>query len=228
MAGFIVIVVAICLVGAVAYLSHLQTVRRRKMLTDWAGGHGLRFDPGRDYSINEQYAGFSCLQQGDDRYAYNIISGRNGARGVRAFDFHYRTHSTDSKGRRQTHHHYFSAVILDTELPLKPLFLRAEGFFDKVTEFFGFDDIDFESAEFSRCFYVKSPDRRWAFDVIHQETMEFLLASPRFAVEMANDSLVAWRSSCFGVADFEAALCLLDGIVDRLPESVLRELKEAH
>ena len=43
-------------------------------------------------------------------------------------------------------------------------------------EFFGHDDIDFESAEFSRNFYVKSSDRKWAFDILHARAMEFLLA----------------------------------------------------
>ena len=60
-------------------------------------------------------------------------------------------------------------------------------------EFFGFDDIDFESDEFSREFCVKAADRRWAFDVIHQATMEFLLAAPRFTIELAGPRVMAYR-----------------------------------
>ena len=40
-------------------------------------------------------------------------------------------------------------------------------------------EIEFESTEFSKEFHVKSPDRRWAFDVLSQATMEFLLALPQ-------------------------------------------------
>jgi len=108
-----------------------------------------------------------------------------------AFDYHYETHSTDSKGHRRTNHHHFSAVILASALPLKPLFIRAEGFFDKLTEFVGFDDIDFESAEFSRKFYVKAKDRRWAYDVIHARTMEFLLSMPRFTIQFDRNNVIA-------------------------------------
>ena len=54
---------------------------------------------------------------------------------------------TTTKNGRQTHHHYFSAIIVESPLPLKPLYLRPESFFDKMAQFMGFDDINFESAE---------------------------------------------------------------------------------
>ncbi len=123
---------------------------------------------------------------------------------ILGFDYHYQTYSY-SKNGRQTHHHYFSAAILQSPVPLKPLFIRPEGFLDRVAEFLGFDDIDFESLEFSRRFYVKSPDRRWAYDVIHQRTMEFLLASPPFTVQFDRASVIVYRDRIFSPAEFEAA-----------------------
>jgi hypothetical protein len=220
----IVILVILIVVGIVIYNHHLAEQRRRA-LAKWAAARQLRFSPDSDYSLDSRFADFSCLLQGSDRYAYNVCDGARNGRRVCAFDYHYETYSTDSKGRRRTHHHYFSAVVLETGLPLKPLFVRTESFFDKVTEFFGYDDIDFESAEFSREFYVKSPDKRWAFDVIHPATMEFLLASPRFSIEMAGGRVIAYRERTFEVADFDAALGVLEGILDRLPEYLLREWK---
>jgi len=176
--------------------------------------------------MDSRYPGLSCLQQGSERYAYNIISGEHDGRGLLAFDCHYETYSTDNKGRRTTHHHYFSAVVLDTEFHLKPLSIRGETLFDKVTEFFGFDDIDFESAEFSRAFHVGAKDRKWAFDFIQQSTMEFLLESPRFAIQMDDRSVIASRGGTFSVATFEEALGVLDGILGRIPPGLQKELRE--
>ena len=144
---------------------------------------------------------------------------------MRFCDYHYETYSTDSKGRRTTHHHYFSAVVVETAPSLKPLFIRGESFFDKIGEFMGFDDIDFELAEFSSSFHVTAPDKRWAFDVLHQEAMEFLLNSPRFALEFHGGRVVAYRNNTFSTADFESALEVVSGLIDRLPRSVLRELQ---
>ncbi|MDA1213416.1 MAG: hypothetical protein O2955_12945 [Planctomycetota bacterium] len=223
-----VIVIFIVLFLFVGYFGHRQAVKRRQELSHWAETLGLVFCADKDRSFDDRFSEFSHLQQGSNRYAYNIIEGRYNKYSFSAFDYHYETHSTDSKGRRETHHHYFSAVVVDTGFPLKPLFIRNETIFDKVGEFFGFDDIDFELAEFSREFMVKSPDRRWAFDVLHQESMEFLLASPRFTLDMQNRRVLAYRSGTLSVAELEQGLDVVTGLIDRLPDSVVRELKEAH
>jgi hypothetical protein len=217
-AGIIILIIAIGIVG------RLMALKRRKELMAWAQAHGLRFIPSRDASIDERFPGFSCLRRGSNRYAFNISEGTIDNRQIRAFDYHYETHSTDSKGRRKTHHHYFSAVIINTNLLLKPLFIRPENMFDKLTEFFGFDDIDFESAAFSRAFFVKSPDRRWAYDVIQQSTMEFLLSSPRYTIEFDRSYILACRNSRFSPVEFDAALDVAAGIVTRLPLSLVKEI----
>ena len=103
------------------------------------------------------------------------MKGERDGRDVTAFDYHYVT--GHGKSRKV---HNFSALIIQSPLPLKPLFLRPENIFDKVTDFFGYDDIDFESAEFSRQFYVKAPEKRWAYDILHQRMMEYLLENPKF------------------------------------------------
>jgi len=59
-----------------------------------------------------------------------------------------------------------SALVIQSPLPLKLLYLRPENIFDRVTDFFGYDDIDFESVEYSRQFFVKAQDKRWAYDIL--------------------------------------------------------------
>lgn len=223
----ILIIVAVIAVIVLAVIGHLQAQKRREALAQWARSLGLSFDPRKDRGMDNRFAAFSCLRQGENRYAYNIMQGTVRQHPVCAFDYHYETHSTDSKGHRTTHHHHFSAAMVDSGLPLKPLFIRPENFLDKITEFFGWDDIDFESAEFSRKFYVKSPDKRWAFDVIHQATMEFLLDRPVFTLDFQGRHVMAYRDKQFDPRDFVAALEVIEGVLNRLPKSVIRELHGA-
>lgn len=221
----ILIPLVIAAVIAVIVFSAMAAAKRRNELEAWAAGKGLRFDASRDSAFDERFADFSCLRQGSNRYAYSLMRGDWNGRAFLGFDYHYETYSHDKHGRK-THHHRFSAVILDSPLPLRPLFIRPEGFFDKVTEFFGYDDIDFESAEFSRCFYVKSPDKRWAYDVLHQRAMQFLLDRPRFTLQFDSAHVIAYRGSCFGAPDFQAAADTIAGLLDAMPEYLQRQLKE--
>jgi hypothetical protein len=64
-----------------------------------------------------------------------------------------------------------------------------EGFWSKVAQAFGYDDIDFESAEFSRRFCVRSRDKKFAYDFCHARMMEFLLANDDLTIEIDQDVL---------------------------------------
>jgi len=175
--------------------------KRKKELAAWATKAGLTFTPRSDRTF-------------DDRYPE---SGSWNSRPLEAFDYRY---VTGSGKHRSTH--VFSAVILGSGLSLKPLQIRSENVFDKLTEFFGVDDIDFESAQFSREFHVKSPDKKWAYDVLHQRTMEFLLNSPKFSIEFDSEHVVCWRNRRFDLQARESAIAVVEGILDRLPEYLVR------
>jgi len=219
----LVIVGVIIVFIAVAVFGHIAAKKRREALRAWAMQRGLSFSRSHDHNIEERFDAFDCLKQGSGRYAYNIIEGDYHGRSLVAFDYHYETHSTDSKGRRQTHHHHFSAAIIRANLPLKPLTIRKENLLDKVGGLFGFDDIDFESAQFSREFCVKAPDRKWAYDVLHGRAIEFLLAQPRFSLAFDHRHVIAWRGSRFDPHEFEQAIAVIVGLLDQLPEYVRRE-----
>ena len=219
----VLVVLGVALVIAVAVFAHLAEKKRKAALAAWAARHGLVFSEARDSGMDDRYPEFDCLHEGSRRYAFNIMRGHWMDRGLIAFDYHYETHSTNSKGQRQTHHHYFSAAIIDPDFVLKPLFIRPEGFFDKVKAAFGYDDIDFESAEFSKRFFVKSPDRKWAYDVIHARTMEYLLAAPRHSLEFDDRSIIVWNKGRWSPGQFAAAAGVVHGVLDRLPDYVLEQ-----
>lgn len=219
---FFLLLIGFILVAIVAVIfGHLGAKKRREQLAAWARARGWRYREGKVSTLDERWPQFDQLQQGDNRYGFNVMRGREDQREAFAFDYHYQTYSTDSKGRRQTHHHEFSAVVVDSGLELTPLAIRPEGIFDKVKGFFGYDDIDFESAEFSRAFWVTSPVKRWAYAVLHQGTMEYLLHSSRLPLEFEDGPyVIAWSSHKMRPEQFDDALAYIDGILDRIPKDI--------
>lgn len=181
MDGWIILIfiafAAAALVGM--YFAHQAQQRRLIELSRFAAERGWRFDAAKDHSHDGRYSHFPLFTQGSSRYAYNTIRGgfpvANQVWPVQLGDYHYTTQQSNGK-TTQTVSHHLSYVIVETPyLGLPALYIRGEGLFDKLASLLGFDDIDFESAEFSRRFVVKSRDKRFAYDVLHPRMMQFML-----------------------------------------------------
>ena len=182
-AGFIALVVVLVIFG------HLAAKKRQEAMLAMAARLGLQFDPGKDRGLARQFQFLDKLRVGDNRYAFNILSGNYQSHDVMAFDYHYETHSTDSKGHRQTHHHYFSFFLLQLPVSFPELVIAREGFFSKVAQACGYDDIDFESHEFSQKFCVRSPNKKFAYDVCNARMIEYLLANDDLMIEVEGPAL---------------------------------------
>ncbi|MBD3222468.1 hypothetical protein GF314_14630, partial [bacterium] len=169
-------IIAILAVMAVVIVIAVQQDRkRRRLLRAWARARGFTlvegswFGGSRD-GWERDYPSLQLLERGHSRRTALHLEGEVGGRPVRCLDYRYTTGG--GKNRRT---HRYGVVVLELGQPVIPLRIRPEHVFDRVGEFLGIDDIDFESSEFSRRYHVSSSDRKWAYDVIHQETMDYLL-----------------------------------------------------
>ncbi len=177
------------LIAVGAYFSHLQAKKRRAELEALAAQLGWRFDPSSVYDHDSRFRQFAIFCNGHSQRAYNTLHGTLTLAGqsvsAQMGDFLYKQTSGSGKNRRTTTH-ALSYLIVGSPIPTTPdLLIRPEGAFDKVSAFFGFDDIDFESAEFSRAFHVSSSDKRFAYAVVHPRMMEFLLETRGPSVAVA-------------------------------------------
>lgn len=178
----------------------------------------LNFSAAENYDLADRYAFLKQLAKGENRYARNVLSGNYRQNQVLAFDYHYETHSTDSKGHRQTHHHWFSFFILTLPAVFPDLTIRRENIFTRVAEVFGYQDIEFESAEFSKAFNVRSADKKFAYDVCNAQMIEYLLANRDLSVEVENNVIALAFNNRLTVEQFELNLRRLVEIRSRLPE----------
>ena len=100
------------------------------------------------------------------------------------------------------------------------------GLFDKVAGAFGFDDIDFESSEFSKRFYVKSTEKRFAYDVLHPRMMEFLLAARPPMLDVEDGALcLSDGSRRWQPADFRAQIAFVRQFCDLWPRHLVKDLE---
>lgn len=187
---FFVAFVALIAVGAV--LAHKANKARQEALAAFARDFGLSFDPSHDSDHDDDYSQFEIFRRGHSRVAMNTMQGTvelfaRPCR-VRCGDFRYKVTTSSGKNTRTTTY-LFSYLIVHPPWNTPPLLVRPEGLFDKIAGAFGFDDIDFESEEFSKRFYVKSTDKRFAYDVLHPRMMEFLLEQRPPALDIENGAL---------------------------------------
>ncbi|MGA2092483.1 MAG: hypothetical protein ABSH16_03620 [Sedimentisphaerales bacterium] len=206
--------------AAIAIYGFYSSRKRRLALAQWALENNLTYSDEKNYEFNLRYPTFDCLNRGDSQYAYNIMTGAVAGRVFTGCDYHYATGS----GKNRSHHH-FSLVIVKSSILLEPLLIRPENILDKFAELVGFNDIDFESAEFNKKFYVKAPNKKWAYDIIHPRMMEFLLTSPVFSLQFDLLSVIVYRDCLFSPADFTAAVEFINGFFDLIPDYVIQNQK---
>lgn len=67
--------------------------------------------------------------------------------------------------------------------------ITRQNFLLRIAEAFGYEDIHFESAEFSRVFCVRSKDKRFAYDVCNPQMIEYLLTNRDLGIEIEGPAL---------------------------------------
>jgi hypothetical protein len=205
------------IVAVVAVLGHLQEKKRREALQATAASLGLGYRPEKDRDLPSRYRFLDKMRTGSNRYASNLFAGTYKAFDINAFDFHYETHSTDSKGHRRTHHHHLAYYVLGLPRAFPEVTIGPESFLSKIAQAVGFDDIDFESHEFSRTFCVRSKDKKLAYDVCNARMIEYLLANPDLTIELEEDILALVFNGKMKPEDVGPRLDRLVAVRERIP-----------
>jgi hypothetical protein len=222
--GLVLVVAAAAVLLAMA--SAKAAKQRREELAAWAGSRGWRFDD--DGSATEEFRRVAEFRRGHNRYAYNTIAGALTIKGrefpVACGDYHFRETRGSGKNRR-TVTVRFSYVSVRVPGSPPDLTIRPEGFFDKVVQAFGADDIDFESDQFSRAFCVTCPEKKFAYDVVSPRMMEHLLATrpPAIFLVGGHVCLVAGNRT-WAIPEYEREIARLAAFFELWPEFVLEDL----
>src|SRR5688572_27453048 len=221
----------IALMFVILKLAKIAAERERQRLAalaDWASRNGFTFHKDDIHDLDARFTGLFEIGRGHDRYAFEVLSRADPVPAF-LFQYHFKTWetrtvtTTDSRGNsttrtetyEETHHRRYLIVELNAAFP--SLLVRPEGWFDKVAGFVGFDDVDFESEEFSGRYFVKSADRQFAYAVIHPQMMEWMLRD-QVALQLDRGMLMMELSgTAHDAVSCHASWARAIGFVNRIP-----------
>ncbi len=222
--GLVLVVIAAAVLLAMA--SAKAARQRREDLAAWAASRGWRFED--DGSATEEFRRFPAFRRGHGRVAYNTTSGAVTIKGreflLACGDFQFRESRGSGKNRR-TVTVRFSYVSVRAPGSPPDLTIRPEGFFDKVVQALGADDIDFESDQFSRAFCVTCADKKFAYDVVSPRMMEHLLATRPPPISLVGGHVCFLGGNrTWAIPEYEREIARLTAFFELWPEYVLEDL----
>jgi hypothetical protein len=194
----------------------LKARERREAMTRLAADLGFEYYPDDPWDLEDRYAMFELFGRGHSRKASNVICGEVDGRAVVAFDYQYTTGS----GKNQSTHSC-QALVMGLPIVAAGLRMRSESLFDRVASWVGYEDINFESDEFSRRYHVACDDRRFAYDILHARLIDYLLGCSSVPnLEMQGPLMVLFESQG-DAANVRRLLAIGREIVASIPEYVL-------
>ena len=213
-AAFVVILIVF------AIYAWRQEQKRREALRLWCHKYGWKLAGHSIMGWDHDYPGISVFSRGHSKSGDNIITGHFRNHRITLLDYQFTTGS----GKNRTTHHR-GVTIMESDFPTIPLQIRREHAMDKLGAFLGAGDIEFESAEFNRKFFVKSSDRKWAYDVVHTGTMEYLLSAPKYSIEYGFGEIAIYRQGKCNPEHYEQQVEMAWQLLQLIPEYLVKEMK---
>lgn len=183
----------------------VQDRRRGKELHALARELGLSFDPQRSRQVARRYDHVPQMKRGSDRYGQNFLGGSYRGHEVAVFEFHYAVQRGSGKNQH-TDHEFLQVFVVTLPGCFPRLTIAPEGLFSKLAQSLGYEDIDFESHEFSRRFCVRSADKKFAYDFCHARMIEYLLGQDEMVLHLEGEELLLLFEERLAVHEFRANL----------------------
>ena len=154
--------------------------------------------------------------RGTGRRCEDVLLGTHGGRDVVAFDYSFRTHSTDANGQRQTRTHRYAVALL--RLPVAVARVEVEpaswlsGLFDR--------GLELESQAFNDRYRVRADDPRLAYDLLPARSMQLLLDRPELSLRLLGGTAVAWDRGRLDPPELLERLDTVTALLDAVPSWV--------
>ena len=211
----IVTFVACAMVGALLYA---RWAAKQKMgLQALAAQQGWAYLESDGSDRPYRYLGLVPIRE--NGIATNILTGRHQGLPFEAFTFTYMVGNGKNK---HSVSHAVVAVVAPVQGP--DLRIQPETLGQKARQAVGggTTDIDFESDEFSRRYWVTSTDRKFAYDVITPAMMDLLLADPDgWQWQWRGPWLIAYKPMALSPKNALAAVTRMRQFAAKVPRNVL-------
>jgi hypothetical protein len=207
---------------ALAVMSYKRNQERIAALASLAASKGWQFSAFDPWNLPDRWQD-DPFGQGFGRRATNVVSGEVSGHPMVAFDYEYKTQSTDSKGNTTTQTHCYAVYALGMPCALPYLEVSPESVFSRLGQALGMQDIELESEDFNRKFRVRCHDPKLATDVLTPRTMQLLLQAGGAHFRFAGTDIVGYDSGHLTAVDLLNATAVLAHVLHGVPGFVWKD-----
>lgn len=151
--------------------------------------------------------------RGSDRRCESVLTGTYGGRDLVAFDYSFRTHTTDANGNRQSRTHRYAVALLVLPVAVPYVEVEPAGWLPRL-----FDrGVELESEAFNDRYRVRADDPRLAYDLLPARSMQLLLERPEVSLRLLGGAAVTWEAGRLDPHDLLVRLETVTALLDAVP-----------
>jgi len=183
--GGVVVLVLILMVS-----SYLAAKRRREAIENLAQSLGLEFQPTVSPETMSWLTEVAYFSRGHSHQILNHLSGGTDETEIHILDFHY----TIGSGKNASHKRQTVVALVSAALDVPGFDLAPESIFTRFSEWFGVQDIDFEShPEFSDKFMLQATDEDGVRQFMDRPLMDFFCKTSDIYLNVRRGFLCLYR-----------------------------------
>lgn len=157
---------------------------------------------------------FELYQLGSSRTIRPAIIGLDG-NGTKWYLLDYRY--TVSSGKN-SHTYQYSVVVARVGMQFPKMSLTLQHFLHSVGKMLGAREVEVESEEFNKRYYVKTSDPKLALDLLHPQMIEYLLSQEPLEWHFSGPYVMIAVLGKATVQDFEQRMRYVQDFLDRIPD----------
>src|SRR5688572_30334630 len=186
------------LVGAIAIIHNIRERKRRASYEEFCGIRGFTFEAERPEGERRFRDAFEQFNQGHGRKWTHTITGSKNDSPFTTFEYQWVTGS----GKHSSTHHIHGIIWERDDVSFPKFQLSPEGWFSKLGQMFGMQDVDFaDSPEFSSAYRLKGSDEAAIRQLFTPEIRQFFAATPEQSVAGGGRFLFWWSNGHLPPAD---------------------------
>ncbi len=189
---WIILAVVIVILGGVMVFSIFLERKRTENIKALAGSLAMKYQAADSGNIvlKSCYAS-KLLNTGRRRKIYNILAKSEDGLDIIMFDYKYVT----GTGKHQTTHKKFITLIRSKDIELPIFHMRPEGFGDKLSNLFGYKDIDFpNNVRFSDSYLLQGEDEDLVRKSFQFDILQFFENNKGWSVESTINEMILFRN----------------------------------
>ncbi len=169
-----------------------------------AYGKGWAYKAGNDWQLMKDLEDFDLMQKGLEHEISNVIEANieDTSSKLMVFDYKYQFDRLewdmeDMEVEEGTEYHCQTVFYVSSNsMDLPDMDIRPEGLWDKVKQFFGWDDVDFnKNKRFSKMYSVTADDKEKLKQVVSERFMDLLDDEKTWWIEGKGDDLIVFRDN---------------------------------